>query len=126
MWIMWAVCEWIDHHNRYATWEAHLYLKFQGEPIGISPAHFLRLDPFSRKRALRRVWVRLPFRPYLRFVVWYFFRRGILDGWQGYVFCLLMAWYELLIGLKIDELRKSRETTSAAQVAVETRSGVTP
>ena len=103
-----GISPWIDRHNRYATWEAHLYMKFQDEPIGISPMQFLRLDPFHRKRVLRRVWARLPFRPFLRFVVWYFFRLGILDGRQGYVFCLLMAWYELLVGLKIDELKKAR------------------
>ena len=57
------------------------------------------------------MWVRLSFRPFLRFVVWYFFRLGILDGRQGYVFCLLMAWYELLVGLKIEELKKARKAT---------------
>jgi glycosyltransferase involved in cell wall biosynthesis len=98
---------WIDRHNRYATWEAHLYMKFQNEPIGTSPMQFFHMDSFHRKRVLRRVWAHLPLRPFLRFVVWYFFRLGILDGRQGYVFCLLMAWYELLVGLKIDELKKA-------------------
>lgn len=107
-----GITPWIDRHNRYATWEAHLYMKFQDEPIGISPMQFLHLDAFHRKRILRRVWARLPFRPFLRFVVWYFLRLGILDGRQGYVFCVLMAWYELLIGIKIDELKRARESTS--------------
>jgi glycosyltransferase involved in cell wall biosynthesis len=95
---------WIDRHNRYATWEAHLYRKFRSEPIGASPLQLLRLDAFKRKRVLRRIWVRLPFRPALRFVVWYVLRRGFLDGREGYVFCRFMAWYEFLIGAKLREL----------------------
>jgi glycosyltransferase involved in cell wall biosynthesis len=95
---------WIDRHNRYATWEAHLYSKLRGEPIAVGPLGFLELDPFKRKRVLRRVWVRLPARPVLRFLVWYALRGGFRDGWPGLVFCLLMSWYELLISLKFAEL----------------------
>lgn len=98
---------WLDRHNRYATWEAHLYRRFQEEPIGVNPLGFLRLDPFKRKRVLRRVWVRLPFRPLLRFFVWYVLRRGFLDGRAGLIFCTLMAYYEFIIGAKLRELQGS-------------------
>ncbi len=94
---------WLDRHNKYATWEAHLYRRFRREPVGVGPLAFLRLDPFRRKRVLRRIWVRLPLRPLLRFVTWYVFRRGFLDGWQGFVFCALMGYYELIIGAKMRE-----------------------
>jgi glycosyltransferase involved in cell wall biosynthesis len=95
---------WLERHNRYATWEAHLYRRFRREPVGVTPGGFLRLDPFHRKRVLRRVWVRLPCRPLLRFVIWYVARRGFRGGRAGFVFCLLMAWYELIIGIKLREL----------------------
>lgn len=94
---------WVDRHNRYATWEAALYRRFRAEPVGVGPVGFLRLNPFERKRTLRRIWVRLPFRPLLRFVVWYVFRRGFLDGRPGFTFCVLMAHYEFLIGEKVRE-----------------------
>jgi glycosyltransferase involved in cell wall biosynthesis len=97
---------WLDRHNKYATWEAHLYRKFRHEPIGVGPVGFLRLDPFRRKRVLRRVWVRLPFRPGIRFLVWYGGRRGFLDGREGFVFCVLMSWYEFIIGAKMRELEQ--------------------
>jgi glycosyltransferase involved in cell wall biosynthesis len=102
---------WIDRHNRYGTWEAHLYRRFRAEPIGVGPLAFWRLDAFQRKRALRRFWVRLPFRPTLRFFVWYVLRRGFADGRPGWVFCRLMAWHELVIGVKLHELdeREPRE-----------------
>jgi glycosyltransferase involved in cell wall biosynthesis len=95
---------WLDKHNRYATWEAHLYRKLRREPIGVSPLGFLRLDAFRRKRVLRRMWVRLPLRPPLRFLVWYVGRRGFLDGGPGLAYCMLMSYYELVIGLKLREL----------------------
>jgi glycosyltransferase involved in cell wall biosynthesis len=101
-----GLTEWLDRHNRYATWEAHLYRRLRNEPIGIGPVGFLRLDPFRRKRVLRRVWVRLPFRPLVRFFVWYVLRRGFLDGRAGFTFCVLMAHYEFIIGAKLRELER--------------------
>ena len=95
---------WLDRHNRYATWEAHLYRKFRREPIGVGPVGFQRLDPFQRKRVLRRIWVRLPLRSPIRFVVWYVARGGFLDGRPGFVFCVLMSYYEFIIGAKLREL----------------------
>ncbi|HVS84910.1 MAG TPA: glycosyltransferase family 2 protein [Gaiellaceae bacterium] len=99
-----GIGEWTQRHNKYATWEAHLYRRFRSEPVGVGPVGLLQLDPAERKRALRRVWVRLPCRPALRFFVWYVLRRGFLDGRPGLWFCMLMSWYELLIGLKLREL----------------------
>ena len=95
---------WLDRHNRYATWEAHLYRKFRREPIGVGPVGFLRLDAFQRKRVLRRIWVRLPLRSPIRFLVWYVARGGFLDGRPGFVFCVLMSYYEFIIGAKLREL----------------------
>jgi glycosyltransferase involved in cell wall biosynthesis len=93
---------WIDRHNRYATWEAHLYARLRAEPLGVDPRR-LR-DPIKRNRLLRRVWVRLPARPLLRFCVWYFGKRAFRDGMNGLLYSTLMAWYELLIGLKLAEI----------------------
>jgi glycosyltransferase involved in cell wall biosynthesis len=97
---------WLDRHNGYATWEAHLYRKFRREPLGVGPISFLRLDAFQRKRVLRRLWVRLPFRPGLRFLTWYVARGGFLDGREGFIFCVLMSYYEFIIGAKLRELGK--------------------
>ena len=100
---------WLDRHNKYATWEAHLYRGFRAAPVGVGPLGLLRLDPLRRKRALRRIWVRLPLRPALRFVIWYLPRRGFLDGRPGFVFCLLMAYYEVTINAKLYELEHRGE-----------------
>lgn len=98
---------WMAKHNRYASWEAHLYRRFRQEPLGVTPLQFVRLDPFRRKRVLRRLWVRVPFRPLIRFFVWYVLRQGFRDGRAGFIFCVLMAHYEFLITAKLHELNTS-------------------
>ena len=57
---------WIERHNKYAIWEAHLYGRLRSEPVSFALSS-LR-DPTARNRLIRRVWVRLPGRPVLRFM----------------------------------------------------------
>jgi len=97
-----GIAPWIERQNKYATWEAHLYRQWREQPI-----HF-RLssmrDPVARNRMLRRVWVRLPCRPVLRFFIWFIGKRAFRDGSNGVIYAFLMGWYELIIGLKLKEL----------------------
>jgi glycosyltransferase involved in cell wall biosynthesis len=102
---------WIERHNKYATWEAHLYLRLRSEPLAFTLSA-LR-DPTSRNRLIRRVWVRLPGRPLLRFLVWYLAKRALLDGWAGLQYSFLMAWYELIISFKLAELAAPERFSSA-------------
>lgn len=95
---------WIDRHNKYATWEAHLYIKLQREALTWPSLR----DPRLRNRALRRIWVRLPTRPVLRFIIWYIGKQGFRDGWRGLQYSLLMAWYEFVITVKIRELEQQQ------------------
>lgn len=95
---------WVEKHNRYSNWEAHLLAS------GMDPASGAALDPsLARKRRLKRFAARLPFRPALRFFYHYVFRAGFLDGYRGYVFCRLMAFYEFLSVAKAGELRRTRQ-----------------
>jgi glycosyltransferase involved in cell wall biosynthesis len=96
---------WIERHNKYATWEAHLYRRLRAERLSFAPSS-LR-DPIARNRLIRRIWVRLPGRPVLRFVAWYFAKRAILDGWTGFQYAFLMAWYEFIISVKVRELERT-------------------
>jgi glycosyltransferase involved in cell wall biosynthesis len=95
---------WVERHNKYATWEAHLYRRLRTEPVKPRAAD-LR-DPIARNRLMRRVWARLPGRPALRFLMWYVGKRACLDGFRGLQYSLLMAWYELIIGIKVAELER--------------------
>lgn len=96
---------WLERHNRYSNWEARVYYnilagKDDNGTIGAS----LFGDAVQRKRFLKKIWVRLPFKPLLRFVLFYFIQRGFLDGKAGYIYARLLSQYEYQIGVKLYEL----------------------
>lgn len=100
------IYHWLDRHNRYSNWEARVYLnmltgKDESETIG---ANFFG-DAVQRKRFLRKIWVWLPFKPTLRFILFYFIRLGFLDGKAGYIYARLISQYEYQIGVKLYELK---------------------
>jgi glycosyltransferase involved in cell wall biosynthesis len=95
---------WVEKHNRYSNWEARLL----ASPAAQQAAAGAALDPaLARKRRLKHLAARLPFRPTLRFLYHYVARAGFLDGYRGYVFCRLMAFYEFLGSAKAQELRRT-------------------
>ena len=96
------IATWVEKHNRYSNWEARLQVETQaGRAAGAE------IDAgLARKRRLRRLAWSLPFRPALRFFYHYVWRAGFLDGYRGFVFCRLMAWYEFLSAAKARELQR--------------------
>ncbi len=100
------IYHWLERHNRYSNWEARVYyniLTGQGEANTIG-ANFFG-DAVQRKRFLKTVWVRLPLKPLLRFILFYFIQLGFLDGRAGYIYGRLLSQYEYQIGAKLYELR---------------------
>ncbi len=63
--------------------------------------------PVERRRRLKMLSQRLPFRPLLRFLYIYIWQKGFLDGRDGYYFARLHAIYEFLSVAKTYELRQS-------------------
>jgi glycosyltransferase involved in cell wall biosynthesis len=98
---------WVEKHNRYANWEATVRgeMAASGGELGGS----LTGTPLERKRWIRRQAMRLPFRPALRFFYHYVVRQGFRDGYRGYVFCRLLAWYEFLGIAKAAERESARK-----------------
>ena len=95
---------WVEKHNRYSNWEARLLGSADGSAAAVGAA----LDPaLARKRRLKHLALRLPFRPALRFFYHFVVRAGFLDGYRGFVFCRLMAFYEFLSTTKAAELRRT-------------------
>lgn len=101
---------WVEKHNRYSNWEAHAMLA--GDQGGVKPSLFG--DPTARRRWLKTKSRWLPFRPFWRFLYSYFLQRGFLDGFAGFHFCCMLAWYEFLSVAKYREMkwRKQREQKS--------------
>lgn len=97
---------WLERHNRYSNWEARVYYNLltgmaDDGTIGAN----LFGDSVQRKRFLKKIWVRLPLRPTLRFILFYFIQLGFLDGQAGYIYGRLLSQYEYQIGVKLYELR---------------------
>ena len=97
--------DWFAKHIRYAGQEASDGLhELRNEHACLNG--LLSSDPVRRRRALKLLSVRLPFRPTLRFLYMYFWRMGFLDGMPGLTYCRLMAMYERMIVLKMKEIRR--------------------
>lgn len=99
-----SIYHFIERHNRYSNWEARVYSNLaEGESGASSVNASLFGSPIERKRFIKRLWARLPFRPLLRFVWMYFVKLGFLDGRAGLIFCTLMTMHEAVIAAKIYE-----------------------
>jgi glycosyltransferase involved in cell wall biosynthesis len=100
------IFHWLERHNRYSNWEARVYYNLltgmrESGTIGAN----LFGDAVQRKRFLKTIWVRLPFKPMLRFILSYIIRLGFLDGKAGYMYARLLSQYEYQIGVKLYELQ---------------------
>ena len=90
----------IERHNQYSDWDAEVYLRYRGEPLK-SDGHLH--GAVRVKRFVKRIWVRLPLKPMLRFLYMYVIRAGFLDGAAGLHYCLLRAVHEYHISVKVKE-----------------------
>ncbi|HEV3148811.1 MAG TPA: glycosyltransferase family 2 protein [Chthoniobacterales bacterium] len=96
----------IEKHNRYSNWEARVAAD------ELLPKSSGRLGHASveRRRRLKLLSQRLPFRPLLRFLYIYIWQKGFLDGRDGYYFARLHAVYEFLSVAKTYEVRRRSKT----------------
>lgn len=101
------IYHWLERHNRYSNWEARVYLNLLNntDDSGTIGANLFG-NAVQRKRFLKKLWVRLPFKPTLRFILFYIIRLGFLDGKAGYIYGRLLSQYEYQIGVKLYELRQ--------------------
>lgn len=96
---------WIEKHNRYSSDEAKETLRqLESGSVNLSQIVFGKTE-VERRRALKDLSLRLPLRPVIRFFYMYFILGGILDGRAGFTWCMLQAFYEYLITLKVWELQ---------------------
>jgi glycosyltransferase involved in cell wall biosynthesis len=90
-----GIADWLRRHVRYAADEA---AQAAGERFALRDWPLLfSTDPTTRRRALKSLSYRMPFRPSLRFLYVYLLRRGFLDGVAGYRYARLLATYESMI-----------------------------
>ena len=92
---------WLERHNRYSSQEAAERLN-----TPIAWPDLLAHDPSVRNKALKPLVSRIPGWPLIRFTAAYFLSGGFLEGKIGLIYCLNLAYYELLIQMKQRELRR--------------------
>lgn len=101
-----GIDDWLVRHIRYADRESSLIVDYiLSKNSGVFGAE--RMSDMRLFAA--RLW---PFRPLLRFVQKYFLQLGFLEGWQSFVFCLMMSFYELIIVIKVIQALRLREGRS--------------
>ncbi len=103
-------------HNKYSTLEAKEIFALEDENSHARESIDARLfgNPLQRRRWIKHyVYPKTPAKWLARFVWMYFFRLGFLDGLAGFRFCLFMSTYELLIYLKLEEMRIERRNQRA-------------
>ncbi|WP_172957522.1 glycosyltransferase family 2 protein [Aphanothece sacrum] len=101
------IYHWLERHNRYSNWEARVYYNIlAGDDESGTIGSNLFGNAVQRKRFLKKIWVKLPLKPLLRFIIFYIIRLGFLDGQAGYIYGRLLSQYEYQIGVKLYELRK--------------------
>ncbi|MBD1853571.1 glycosyltransferase family 2 protein [Leptolyngbya sp. FACHB-711] len=99
-----GLSRWIEKHNRYSTDEA-IETLHQLEQGSVNWRDlFLGKTEVDRRRALKDLSLRLPFRPFIRFLYMYLLLGGWQDGRAGFAWCTLQAFYEYLIVLKVWEI----------------------
>ena len=99
----------VEKHNRYSNWEARVAADARLN----SSSEKIDSQVVNRRRKLKTLSQRLPFRPLLRFLYVYIWQKGFLDGVEGYYFARLHGFYEFLSVAKTRELLKQRRADRA-------------
>lgn len=111
----------IERHNRYSTWEAHLrHSALKSGTYGTERSIRPRLfgDPQARRRFLKRIAMVTPGEPALWFLYHYLARLGFLEGREGLIASAIRAYYISLVRAKVYELeRGSRDPRPTAPVS---------
>ncbi|MGY2134544.1 glycosyltransferase family 2 protein [Hymenobacter sp. HD11105] len=91
---------WLERHNKYSSQEAVARLHYCPAFKDVFAPHASIRNP-----ALKSWLSKVPGWPLLRFVQAYVFNLGFLEGSQGFVYCVNMAYHEFLIQIKMRELK---------------------
>ncbi len=104
-----GLTEWLDKHNKYSLMEAMEGVKNLDSNYSIK-SFFIAKDPYTRRKELKKLSFRLPFRPLLKFIYLYVLKLGFLDGKPGYIYCRLQSLYEYMIVIKMKELKREQKS----------------
>jgi glycosyltransferase involved in cell wall biosynthesis len=97
--------QWFTKHLKYAAEEVQNEKKVNLNRIPFGK--LLSGENHEKRRVLKAISYKIPFRPFFKFIYMYLIKLGFLDGKVGYRFCLMKAIYEQFIVLKkVEEINK--------------------
>lgn len=94
-----GINEWFERQYRYSTQEALYELQIKGE-VKNGLRDLFSADPMSRRTALKVLASNVPLRPAVYFFYSYVWKKGFLDGKEGFMFCLMKSLYQGMIVIK--------------------------
>jgi glycosyltransferase involved in cell wall biosynthesis len=106
-----GISHWITRHNSYSTFEAEQIIEdLRADREGAAEvslmAALFEKDFHRRRYHQKALFYRLPGRPFAKFLLLFFIKRGFLDGRAGLTYSVLQSVYEYFIVLKTRELRR--------------------
>jgi glycosyltransferase involved in cell wall biosynthesis len=103
------ISTWVEKHNRYSSWEAELEERWC---VGSADGNGGLGEPgLQFKRWLKKIYLKIPLRFVFRFFYAYFWKKGFLDGKPGFIFCLLLSFYDFLSWAKAQERKIQRKNS---------------
>lgn len=103
-----GIDHWLDRHNSYSRFEAmEIFAGRRTAPTGQLFTGIFSRDFHERRANQKALFYKLPFRPLIKFIILYIMKRGFLDGKAGLSYAMLQSFYEYMIVLKVEEMKKS-------------------
>jgi glycosyltransferase involved in cell wall biosynthesis len=101
-----GVNQWFIKHLKYASEEAEneQMVSFKKIPFG----KLIYGKSHEKRRVLKALSYKMPFRPLFKFFYMYIFKLGFLDGKVGFRFCVMKSIYEQFIILKTVETKLNK------------------
>ena len=99
-----GIDEWFARQNRYSHKEAEYEYEQSGK--GDIFSNLLSNNPLRRRVGLKRLASSMPARGLLFFLYSYIWKRGFLDGRDGFVFCVMRSIYQTMIAIKKYDLKR--------------------
>ncbi len=120
-----GLVRWLKKHNVYSTMEARIVAERSYRADASWRLALFGRDFHQRRRAQKSIFYSLPARPLVRWLYILLYRRGVLDGYPGFTYATLQAFYEYLIVLKTRELLSEQARLHALKTQPETTLEVT-
>ena len=98
---------WLSKHNHYAYQEA---VECFNSETKIQLGNLFSKDPLVRRRCLKSIAYRLPFRSSLRWIMIVVLQGGILDGTVSFTYAKMISTYDSMFQLHLQALRKDQRS----------------